>query len=77
MRTPPTGRRGAVLAAVRDSIDQRGYPPTVRELAATVGLSSYSTVAMHLARLEANGWIRRDPGSPRAITVLDPQEAHR
>lgn len=47
---------------------QWGYPPSVREIAAAVGLKSPSTVHFHLKALEEAGIISRDSGKPRAIT---------
>ena len=47
-----------------------GYPPSVREIGAEVGLTSSSTVHGHLDRLETKGLIRRDPTKPRAIEIL-------
>jgi len=50
---------------------KHGYPPTVRDIAKAVGLSSPSTVHAHLANLEKIGLLRRDPSKPRAIELLD------
>lgn len=50
--------------------EEKGYPPAVREICAAVGLSSTSTVHGHLSRLEAKGYIRRDPSKPRAIEIV-------
>jgi repressor LexA len=47
-----------------------GYPPTVREIGADVGLASPSTVHVHLAKLEESGYLRRDPSKPRALEVV-------
>lgn len=47
-----------------------GYPPTVREIGAEVGLASPSTVHGHLAKLEQAGYLRRDPSKPRAIELV-------
>jgi repressor LexA len=57
---------------IRESVRERGYPPSVREIGETVGLRSSSTVHGHLRRLEEKGYIRRDPTKPRAIEVLGP-----
>lgn len=58
---------------IKAEVNQKGYPPSVREIGAAVGLASSSTVHGHLARLESKGYIRRDPTKPRAIEVLDPE----
>jgi repressor LexA len=72
-QVPPqlTPQQRRVLDAIRTSVQRRGYPPTVREIAAEVGLGSPSSVAHHLKTLEQLGVIRRDPRNPRAIEVLD------
>jgi len=49
--------------------EERGYPPTVREIGQRVGLASPSTVHAHLANLERAGLIKRDPTKPRAIEL--------
>jgi len=51
-------------------VQQKGYPPSVREIGEAVGLSSSSTVHAHLAKLEQLGYIRRNPTKPRAIEIL-------
>ncbi|HXL44425.1 MAG TPA: transcriptional repressor LexA [Gaiellaceae bacterium] len=50
--------------------DKHGYPPTVREIGAAVGLASPSTVHAHLANLERAGYLKRDPTKPRALEVV-------
>ncbi|MGI5900198.1 MAG: transcriptional repressor LexA [Christensenellales bacterium] len=50
--------------------EEKGYPPSVREICSAVGLKSTSTVHGHLKRLEKNGYIRRDLTKPRAIEIL-------
>ncbi|MCL6558959.1 MAG: transcriptional repressor LexA [Firmicutes bacterium] len=66
-----THREAAILAVIKRSIRQKGYPPSVREIGQVVGLSSSSTVHGYLKRLEDKGYLRRDPTKPRAIEVLD------
>lgn len=60
-----------ILDFIKEEILKRGYPPTVREICSTVGLRSTSSVHAHLATLEKNGYIRRDPTKPRAIEICD------
>lgn len=67
-----TERQRQVLDHIRQTVAQRGYPPTVREIGEAVGLSSPSTIHSHLNTLVKAGFIRRDPTKPRAIEVLDP-----
>ena len=63
-----TDRQQAVLDVVRAYASEHGYPPTVREIGATLGLTSSSTVHSHLAALERAGIVERDPTKPRALT---------
>lgn len=62
-------RQLAVLQYIYDCVEERGYPPTVREIGKVVNLSSTSTVHGHLLKLEKKGLIKRDPTKPRAIEV--------
>ncbi|MCQ2441723.1 MAG: transcriptional repressor LexA [Oscillospiraceae bacterium] len=52
---------------------ENGYPPSVREIAAAVGLKSPSTVHFHLKALEEAGVINRSSGKTRAITAVQSQ----
>lgn len=67
-----TQRQRRVLEVIRDSVDQRGYPPSLREIGERVGLTSPSSVAHQLKMLERKGHLRRDPHRPRAIEVVIP-----
>jgi len=67
-----TQRQRRVLEVIRDSIERRGYPPSVREIGEAVGLSSASSVAHQLSVLQRKGWLRRDPNRPRALDVRLP-----
>jgi repressor LexA len=69
-----TQRQRRVLEVIRDSIERRGYPPSVREIGEAVGLSSASSVAHQLTVLQKKGWLRRDPNRPRALDVRLPGE---
>ncbi|SET38854.1 repressor LexA [Salinibacillus kushneri] len=68
-------RQEAILEYIKEQVTAKGYPPSVREIAQAVGLASSSTVHGHLSRLEEKGFIRRDPTKPRAIEVLELEEA--
>ncbi|OUM98082.1 MAG: repressor LexA [Firmicutes bacterium ZCTH02-B6] len=70
-----TPRQRQILEFIKREVQQRGYPPSVREIGQAVGLSSSSTVHGHLNKLEEKGYIRRDPTKPRAIEVLEPSGA--
>ncbi|MUV39872.1 Repressor LexA [Lentibacillus sp. JNUCC-1] len=67
-----SARQQKIIDFIRDEVQQKGYPPSVREIAKAVELASSSTVHGHLSRLEKKGYIRRDPTKPRAIELLDP-----
>ncbi|MGI9649388.1 MAG: transcriptional repressor LexA [Acidimicrobiia bacterium] len=71
MGTDISTRQREILDYIRDTVADRGYPPSVREIGEAVGLSSPSTVHSHLSTLEAAGHLRRDPTKPRAIEILD------
>jgi repressor LexA len=55
---------------------EHGYPPSVREIGAAVGLASPSTVHMHLQVLQEQGLIKRDSKKPRAIEVVNNPSEH-
>ncbi len=65
-----TKRQREILTYLMESKQERGYPPSVREIGAALGLTSSSTVHSHLAALEKKGFIHRDPSKPRAIEIL-------
>ncbi len=64
-----THRQREILDIIDGSMRDRGYPPSVREIGAKVGLTSPSTVHTHLAALQRLGFLKRDPTKPRAIEV--------
>lgn len=64
-----TERQRQILHVIENSMQERGYPPSVREIGEAVGLNSPSTVHNHLATLQKMGFLRRDPTKPRAIEV--------
>ena len=64
-------RQLEVLKYIHEKVEERGYPPTVREIGLAVNLSSTSTVHGHLSRLEKKGLILRDPTKPRAIELTE------
>jgi repressor LexA len=66
-----TDRQREILNVITETVGNRGYPPSVREIGDAVGLSSPSTVHSHLSALERSGYLRRDPSKPRAIEVID------
>ncbi|MCE5198873.1 MAG: transcriptional repressor LexA [Armatimonadota bacterium] len=66
-----TARQREVLNAIKNFIAENGYPPSIRELRPTLGISSLRGVTIHLDALERKGWIQRARTS-RSIRVLSP-----
>ena len=64
-----TTRQRQILDVIERSMRDRGYPPSVREIGESIGLTSPSTVHSHLRTLTRLGYLRRDPDKPRAIEV--------
>ena len=64
-----TKRQQAVLNCIEQCIREKGYGPTVREICTSLGLSSPSTVHVHLNALESKGYIKRDPLKSRSIAL--------
>lgn len=73
MKPRSRGKKGEtrkeILLYIYETVEARGYPPTVREIGEAMGLSSTSTVHGHLTNLEHLGFIEKDPSKPRAIGV--------
>lgn len=67
-------RQLAIYDFIRSYTDEHGYPPSVREIGAAVGLASPSTVHMHLKVLEERGLIKRDSKKPRTIEVMQDRQ---
>ena len=68
-----TPRQQRILAHLKDFMERRGYPPSMREIGDAVGLTSSSSVAHQLKVLEEKGFVRRDPNRPRALEVFLPE----
>lgn len=66
-----TERQQQVLDYIKEMVEARGYPPSVREIGDAVGLSSPSSVHAQLNSLVAAGMIKKDPSKPRAIMITD------
>jgi repressor LexA len=67
--TELTQRQHDIIVFIERTVNERGYPPSVREIGTAVGLTSPSTVHSHLATLQRLGYLKRDPTKPRAIEV--------
>lgn len=70
-----TPQQEKVFKYIKEVILEKGYPPTVREIGAELGLKSPATVKTHMDALEAKGYIKRDPSKPRAVEILDDEFA--
>lgn len=65
-----TDRQAQVLEFIRDFQAEHGYPPTVREVAASFGFRSPRAAHDHMKALQKKGYLRAAPGLPRALAVL-------
>src|SRR5256885_7973175 len=65
---PP--RQKSLLTYLKTFLAERGYVPTLAEMAKALGVSSLQAVKGHLTALERKGYLRRHPGQPRAIELL-------
>jgi repressor LexA len=70
-----TARQRVILRIIREAVESRGYPPSMREICEQAGLASTSSVSHQLTVLQDKGYIRRDPNRPRALDVRMPDEA--
>ena len=64
-------KQNEIYEFLKTYTDNKGYPPSVREICEAVGLRSTSSVHGHLKRLESKGLIKRDPTKPRALEIID------
>ncbi len=75
MKASLTKRQASVLAFLKNYLQEKGYPPTVREIASHFHISSPRGAKKHLDVLESKGYIQKRPGSPRAIELRDGSRA--
>jgi repressor LexA len=68
-----TARQRRILDFIGETVRDRGYPPTVREIGEAVGLTSSSSVHAQLANLERKGLLHKDPTKPRAMALSEPR----
>ena len=71
--TTITPRQQRILDFIAETVRDRGYPPTVREIGEAVGLTSSSSVHAQLENLERKGLLHKDPTKPRAMTLSEPR----
>ncbi len=67
-----TVRQRRILECIKDSVERKGFPPTIREIGDAVGLASTSSVSHQLITLQKKGFLRRDATKPRAVDVRLP-----
>ena len=72
-----TQRQESILQFIEDTVERQGYPPTVREIGAAVGLCSPASVQSHLSALESKGFIKRGSAKRRALEVVRPSGRRR
>lgn len=65
-----TDRQRQIVDVIQESLAERSYPPSMREIGDACGLASLSSVTHQLARLQEMGYLMRVPGRPRAMEVL-------
>src|SRR4051812_20729593 len=65
-----TGRQEQTLDFIRKSIEERGYPPTLREIGEYMGIRSTNGVNDHLRALERKGYLRREDMKSRALKLV-------
>lgn len=64
-------RQKDILEYMGKEIDEKGYPPTVREICNALGIKSTSTVHKDISILEEYGFVRKDPSKPRALILVN------
>ena len=67
-----TPQRRKIIRVIEDSLQSRGYPPSLREIGAAVGLASTSSVSYQMSVLEAEGYLSRETGRPRTAVLRSP-----
>lgn len=65
-----TKRQNEILTYIKKYMVSHGYPPTIREIGADLGVSSPATIHAHLANLESKGFIKKEDTKNRAIELL-------
>src|SRR3954454_15676821 len=71
-KEPLTDRQRAVLSFIGQSIEERGYPPTLREIGEHLGIRSTNGVNDHLKALEKKGYLEREDLKSRALRPISP-----
>ena len=69
-RAETTRKEKAILKFIEDQVKANGYPPSVREIGKAIGLSSTATVHGYLAKLEKQGFIKKEDKKGRTLKVI-------
>jgi repressor LexA len=72
-----TTRQRMILECIAETVADRGFPPSMREIGERVGLSSTSSVTHQLQQLERSGFIKRDSRNARSLEIMMPSESTR
>lgn len=75
MQKKLTEKQQMIIDFVNSQVEEKGYPPSVREICKAVGFKSTSTVHAYLEKLEKEGLIHKDPTKPRALKVVQGSKA--
>jgi len=70
-----TARQAAILQFIEQSLRERGYPPTLREIGAHMQIKSTNGVNDHLTAIERKGYLRREPTAARGLSIVTPGQA--
>ncbi|MCX7749707.1 MAG: transcriptional repressor LexA [Clostridia bacterium] len=71
MQKKTSDKQQQILDFLNQQVEEKGYPPSVREICSAVGLKSTSTVHSYLDKLEKSGLIQKDPTKPRALKIVN------
>ena len=69
-KSPLNEKQRKILEFLRQQIDEKGYPPSVREICSAMGYKSTSTVHGYIEQLQKNGYLQKDPTKPRALKII-------
>jgi repressor LexA len=74
-----TPRRRKIIRVIEESVRERGFPPSLREIGEAVGLASTSSVSHQMRVLQAKGYVNREAGRPRTavLQVLGQEDGSR
>ena len=71
MTEPMTQKQTEIYNFLKSFVEEKSFPPSVREICVAVGLKSTSTVHGHLKTLERKGYINRESTKTRALEIIE------